>query len=116
MKIIFALAFSAAITCNFAQGQDSTLAKIDQRESSIKKDALTEIEAPVTTVEEVSAVKPEPTFRLPDYSGKHSTLNNKVGPNGEQLLMKKNRYYYINDGGKKVKARKSILRDKPKSS
>jgi hypothetical protein len=116
MKIIFTLACSAAMIWNFAHGQDTTLAKIDQMQSPIKKDAPTEIEAPVTDVEEVSAARPEPTFRLPVYSGKHSILNNKVGPNGEELLMKKNKYYYINGAGKKVNARSANLGDKPKSS
>ena len=55
-------------------------------------------------------------FILPDYSGKHSILNNKVGPNGEELFMKKNKYYYIDGAGKKVKARRTDLTDKPKSS
>src|SRR5687767_2306270 len=117
MKMVLTLACSAAIICNFAQGQDTTLAKIDKPESTIKKNAATEIEASVLDVEKVSAEKKsESTFKLPDNSGKHSILNNKVGPNGEELFMKKNKYYYIDSAGKKVKARRTNLTDKPKSS
>jgi len=117
MKIVFTLAWGAAMICNFAQGQDTTLAKIDKMESTIKENATTETEAPVLNVEEVGVEKKsESTFKLPDYSGKNSILNNKVGPNGEELFMKKNRYYYIDDSGKKIKARRTNLTDKPKSS
>jgi hypothetical protein len=115
MKKLFTLACSAAMICNFVQGQNTTLAKIDETES--KKDTPTKIEAQVQDVDEVSAEKKsESTFKLPDYSGKHSIRNSKVGPNGEELFMKKNKYYYIDDAGKKVKARRTDLTDKPKSS
>ncbi len=117
MKMVFTLACSAAMICNFVQGQDTALAKIDKTERTIKKNAATEIEAPVLNFEEASIEKKsESTFKLPDYSGKHSILNNKVGPNGEELFMKKNKYYYIDGAGKKVKARRTDLTDKPKSS
>jgi|RhiMethySRZTD1v2_1073278.scaffolds.fasta_scaffold07513_3 hypothetical protein len=116
MKMVFTLACIAAMICNFVQGQDTALAKIDKTARTIKKNA-TEIEAPVLNFGAVSIEKKsESTFKLPDYSGKHSILNNKVGPNGEELLMKKNKYYYIDGAGKKVKARRTYLTDKPKSS
>ena len=117
MKLVFTLACSAAMICNFVQGQDTTLAKVDKMERTIKKNVATQKEASVLEVEELSTEKKsESTFVLPDYSGKHSILNNKVGPNGEELLMKKNKYYYIDGAGKKVKARRTYLTDKPKSS
>jgi hypothetical protein len=40
-----------------------------------------------------------------------STID-KVGPNGEELFMERGKYYYINDEGKKVKVKKSEVRDK----
>ena len=117
MKMVFTLACGAAMICNFVQGQDTALAKIDKTERTIKKNAATEIEAPMVDGEEVSVEKKsESTFILPDYSGKHSILNNKVGPNGEELFMEKNKYYYIDGAGKKVKARRTDLTDRPKSS
>jgi hypothetical protein len=39
-----------------------------------------------------------------------STID-KVGPNGEKLFMERGKYYYINDEGKKVKVKKSEVRD-----
>ena len=36
----------------------------------------------------------------------------KVGPNGEKLFMDRGKYFYINDEGKKVKVKKSEVRDK----
>ncbi|WP_276374796.1 hypothetical protein [Chryseolinea sp. H1M3-3] len=38
----------------------------------------------------------------------------KVGPNGEKLFMERGKYYYMNDEGKKVKVKKSEVRDKSK--
>ena len=116
MKIVFTLTCSVAMMCHFVQGQDTALAKIDKIEGTIKKDATAEKEAPALTVEEVAPEKPESTFKIPDYSGKHSILNNKVGPNGEELFMKKNKYYYIDGAGKKIKVRSTNLADRAKSS
>jgi hypothetical protein len=117
MKIVFTLACGVAMICNFAQGQDTTLAKLDKMESTIKVNATTEEATLVPTVEKASAEKKsESTFKMPDYSGKHSILNNKVGPKGEELFIKRNKYYYIDGSGKKVKASRTNLTDKPKSS
>jgi len=115
MKKVFTLACSVAMICNFAHGQDATLAKIDERESTTN--AATKVEVKVSDVEEVATEKKsESTFILPDYSEKHSILKTKVGPNGEELFMKKNKYYYIDGAGKKVKARRTDFTDRPKSS
>lgn len=117
MKIVFTLACGAVMICNLAQSQDTTLAKIDKMESAIRNKATTEMATPVSVVEEVPAEKKiQSTFKLPDYSGKHSILNNKVGPNGEELFMKKNKFFYINGAGKKIKARRADLADRPKTS
>jgi hypothetical protein len=116
MKIIFTLTCSVAMMCHFVQGQDTALAKIDKMEGTVKKEATTKIEAPVLKVEEVAPGESESTFKLPDYSGKHSILNNKLGPNGEELFMKKNKYYYIDSAGRKIKVRRNDLTDRAKSS
>jgi len=114
MKKVFTLACSVTLICNFAHGQDATLAKIDERESTTN---ATKVEVLVSDVEEASTVKKsESTFKLPDYSEKKSILKTKVGPNGEELFMKKNKYYYLDGSGKKVKARRTDLTEKPKSS
>jgi hypothetical protein len=41
-------------------------------------------------------------------------INNKVGPNGEEIFLKGSKYYYLNDKGKKVKVKNAQLKDKPK--
>lgn len=40
-----------------------------------------------------------------------STID-KVGPNGEKLFMERGKYFYIDDEGRKVKVKKSDVRDK----
>ncbi len=40
-----------------------------------------------------------------------STID-KVGPNGEKLFMEKGKYFYYDDDGRKVKVKKSEVRDK----
>jgi hypothetical protein len=40
-----------------------------------------------------------------------STID-KVGPNGEKLFMERGKYFYYDDEGKKVKVKKSDVRDK----
>ena len=41
-----------------------------------------------------------------------SSTIDKVGPNGEQLFMERGKYYYMDEDGKKVKVKKSEVRDK----
>jgi hypothetical protein len=38
----------------------------------------------------------------------------KVGPQGEDLIMKGHRFYYLNEKGKKVKVRKNEMKAMPK--
>ncbi len=40
-----------------------------------------------------------------------STID-KVGPNGEKLFMERGKYFYMDENGKKVKVKKSEVRDK----
>ena len=40
-----------------------------------------------------------------------STID-KVGPNGEQLFMERGKYFYMDENGKKVKVKKSEVKDK----
>lgn len=41
-----------------------------------------------------------------------SSTIDKVGPNGEKLFMERGKYFYINEEGKKVKVKKSDVKDK----
>jgi hypothetical protein len=47
---------------------------------------------------------------------KRTATENKVGPQGEDLIIKKNRFYYLDEKGKKVKVRNRELKQKPKHS
>ena len=40
-----------------------------------------------------------------------STID-KVGPNGEKLFMERGKYFYYDEAGKKIKVKKSEVRDK----
>ena len=46
----------------------------------------------------------------------NKTKTKKVGPQGEELILKGNRFYYLNEKGKKVKVRKNDLKSRPKHS
>ncbi|HZB14484.1 MAG TPA: hypothetical protein VE467_15695 [Chryseolinea sp.] len=116
MKMVFTLACGIAMICNLAAAQDTTLAKIEKTERASKQKVATETEMQKLVVEEAPAEKSETKFTLPDYSGKQSVLNNKVGPHGEALFMKNNKYYYLDDAGKKIKVKRNDLTEKPKSS
>src|SRR5688572_31905940 len=122
MKTTFTFACSVAIMnlFSFAQAQDTTLAKIDSRLSakpvSVKEIQINE---PIETSQAESTVTSAPAgFDLSVVKKKSdgSILNNKVGPNGEELIMKKNKYFYLDEKGKKVKVKNSMLRDRPKHS
>ena len=41
-----------------------------------------------------------------------SSTIDKVGPNGEKLFMERGKYFYYNEEGKKIKVKKSEVRDK----
>jgi hypothetical protein len=43
-------------------------------------------------------------------------LNNKVGPQGEEVYIENRKYYYINSEGQKIKIKSTELREKPKHS
>lgn len=125
MKKLFTLACGVALiagcTVAHAQAEDSALARVDRKKNASKEEPAKNVT--VTEVEEGENLKqvnvaPATKFVVPpaatDRNSKDAILNNKVGPNGEELFMKKNSYYYINNDGKKVKVKKSMLKDKAK--
>jgi hypothetical protein len=126
MKKLFTLACSVAMLNTFllvdAQSQDTALAKIDQKldveEQKQKLDGpkhdLSPLEQPSVDIHTAPVEK----FVLPFNSleQKRSILNTKVGPNGEELMMEKDFYYYLDEHGNKVKVKLTELRDKPKHS
>ena len=125
MKKLFTLACGVALIAGFsvahAQTEDSAIARVDSKKNAPKEEPAKDVT--ITGEEENESLKqvnvaPSTKFIVPpaatDKNSKDAILNNKVGPNGEELFMKKNSYYYINSDGKKVKAKKSMLKDKAK--
>jgi hypothetical protein len=47
-----------------------------------------------------------------DERGEATPVEDKVGPNGEQLFMENGKYFYLNESSDKVKVKKSDVRDK----
>lgn len=125
MKKLLTLACSVAMLNTFllfdVQSQDSALAKIDQKLDMEKKTEKPGESEPSMPLEQPSAdvhTTPSEKFVLPYNSReqKRSILNTKVGPNGEELMMEKDFYYYIDEQGNKVKVKLTELKDKPKHS
>lgn len=123
MKKLSGFLFGVAVLCLYltahAQTQDTALARIDDQ--AIKKSDHRMIETAETstnsslTKEEAA---PQVKFIVPESkdSKKRSILDTKAGPNGEDIQMDKNGYYYLDEGGKKVRTDVKALRDKPKHS
>ena len=53
MKKVFTLACSVALICNFVQGQDATLAKIDEKESTTKRIPQRKVEVRCRTLKKL---------------------------------------------------------------
>lgn len=98
--------------------QDTPIARIDSKKStkSVSPKKLN-TNAPAELSSAATAVTASPAFDLTVVrkNADRSVLN-KVGPNGEDLILKKNKYFYFNEKGKKIKVRNSSLRDRPKHS
>lgn len=127
MKKLFTLACSIAILAMFcsasAQSQDTALARNDQKEDLKKSEGeLKAMERSAYDLEKKKGTSPENVepaakFTMPlDQNSKRSILNNKVGPNGEELFLEDGKYYYTNGAGEKVKVETSGLKDKAKHS
>jgi hypothetical protein len=128
MKQLSTLLCSIALLCTFsftlAQSQDTALARIDDNAKVKKTDGRTsELKKPSATLREESQadeqnVAPGVKFVVPDSkrNSNRSILDTKVGPNGEELFMESNDYYYLDGTGQKVKTNTKELKDKPKHS
>lgn len=125
MKKLSGFLFSVAVLFLFstahAQTQDTALARIDTKammkttDGPITESAIVPEER--ETMGEVAA--PEIKFIMPetrDRKSKSSVLDSKAGPNGEDIQMDKNGYYFVDDAGKKVRIDTKDLKDKPKHS
>ena len=99
-----------------AQSQDTTLARIDTKATLKKSSAANKASISSETNSPETAVAPK--FVVPQIKDRKSTdlLDSKVGPNGEDLLIDRKGYYFLDDNGKKVRIDTKGLRDKPKHS
>ncbi len=121
-KLLTTLSIAAALsTCTLAvQSQDTALARIDNTKKTDSLPKETEKQSGINedgTAEQAN-VEPHSKFILPEVNEKNSkgSLNNKVGPQGEEIFIENKRYYYINSEGQRVKVKSTELRDKPKHS
>jgi hypothetical protein len=126
MKKLFIITASVAMMsiCSLVQAQDQDTTSSDLNtqppvEESQQNQGNTQSDDMKTRdAERVDNQQPQPTDQelqndvdamQENFEG--ATID-KVGPNGEKLFMERGKYFYINDEGKKVKVKKSEVRDK----
>jgi hypothetical protein len=106
-----------AFSLSNAQNRESALARVnEEKNQGVLKHADPIVAEPVERAEPTA---PDTKFILPSSDAERSQgslLDTKVGPNGEDLFMKNNKYFYINGKGEKVKVKRSALMDKAKTS
>ena len=118
MNRIFTIACSVAMLsisfASHAQPQDPAIARVDEQIS--KKSLKTPLEMPAATAEGEETTKGFVVPNAPvDKKSPEWILEHKVGPNGEEILLENNSFYYLNDG-QPVNIDLAELKDKPKSS
>jgi len=129
MKKLIAITCGAIVlhVCSLALAQNQQIASAESISSNeiektaglsnLKTEAVAESDETGATVRAESAnlddVRPSYQMR---YNFKKSSIDGKVGPNGEEIFLNGSKYYYIDSNGKKVKVNKARLKDKPKHS
>ena len=110
---------SALSVCTLAQAQsqDTAIARIDNTKKTEGLQA-TGSSPKNEVVSDQIAVEPNAKFVLPKSQEKNAKglLNDKVGPQGEEVFKENRKFYYLNSEGQKVKIKSTELRDKPKHS
>jgi hypothetical protein len=123
MKTLSGFLFIIAILSFFPSSQvlsqDTALARVDTKEIEKKTDkpfneGVKSSENSSVETEESTQVK----FVVPEMRDRSSKgiLDSKAGPNGEDVQMDKQGYYYLSEDGKKVRINSKDLRDKAKHS
>jgi hypothetical protein len=122
-KLLTTLSIAAALsicTLTQVQSQDTTLAKIDntKKTDNLPKETKTQSSINEDATADQVNVEPHSKFILPEVNEKNSkgSLNNKVGPQGEEIFIENRKFYYINSEGQKVTVKSTELRNKPKHS
>lgn len=120
MKGQFTIACSVAMLGFFlashAQNLDPAIARVDDR--TTKNPSKTALEKPASAKEE--KLEANTRFVVPANTAERGSaqwiLDHKAGPNGEDLQHEDNKFYYIDEAGKRVEISAADLKDKPKSS
>ena len=120
MKKLFTLVNSTLLLtiCGtvFAQPGDAALAGINYQNETNSNEAKTINEPPGVKEVGNAAIEIAPITFEPFKMIDRTRSEEKVGPQGEELILKGNRFYYLNENGKKVKVRKNDLKSRPKHS
>jgi hypothetical protein len=119
-KLVTSLSIASVLSvCTLAQAQsqDTAIARIDNTKKTEGLKA-TESNPKNEVVSDQITVEPNAKFILPQPQEKSTkgSLNNKVGPQGEEVFRDNRKFYYFNSEGQKVKIKSNELRDKPKHS
>jgi hypothetical protein len=129
MKKFITIACGAAFLhiCSLAFGQNQEIASVTY--TSVKKtEKVDNVSTPSMTegiIEKEEGTKDAAKIESSNFDHARASyelrkdhkkfdINNKVGPNGEEIFLKGSKYYYLNDKGKKVKIKSIQLKDKPK--
>lgn len=101
----------------FSQPEDPALVSSIGGHTEVKSDEAKNIsETSGTKVVENTALEIAPVNFESFKMIERTRSEKKVGPHGEDLLIEGNRFFYLNDKGKKVKVRKNELKAMPKHS
>lgn len=125
MKKLFLIACSAAMMsiCSLAQAQVQDTSSTDfnrpepieqgQQDNNTQSDDMKTRDAERVDDQQGQAtdqqLQQDAEAMKENFEG--STID-KVGPNGEKLFMERGKYFYMDENGKKVKVKKSEVRDK----
>jgi uncharacterized protein YxeA len=105
LKMVCAAIVIVICSQSFAQGQDTASTNYKQENRTEESDQSSQDSNDQTTDQQLE----EDADKMKEnFEG--STID-KVGPNGEKLFMEKGKYYYIDEEGKKVKVKKSEVKD-----
>jgi Ni/Co efflux regulator RcnB len=120
-KLLFIICSVAMMSlCSLAQAQEDTTStdynarpQVEERDDNTQSDDMKTEDAERTDDQQEQSsdqeLQNDVDAMQENFEG--STID-KVGPNGEKLYMEHGKYFYFDDEGRKVKVKKSEVRDK----
>lgn len=122
MKKVFTLLCSVAMIgiCSLAQAQDQDTASTNLNSQPAVEENTDNTQSDDMKTQDAERADEQPQSTDEQLEKDAETMENnfegatidKVGPKGEKLFMERGKYYYMNEEGKKVKVKKSEVRDK----